>query len=892
MPDETTVEPGAIVAHHHASDGESEVDTPTPSPSRSPTPKAEVTAAPKKGKKKEDLPVQLIGHLPRAEADALRVFVELRQCEYQNGKIGRSRNVEEGFACECKYDPDVHDPDVACGPNSDCINRLTQIECLEDDCRCGPACLNQRFAQRQFADIHVVLTEKKGFGLRAAEDMPKDTFVYEYLGEVVDTGKFSKRMKQYADEGIRHFYFMMLQKDEFIDATKKGGLGRFANHSCNPNCYVAKWTVGKRVRMGIFTLRNVARDEELTFNYNVDRYGHDAQTCYCGEPNCVGAIGGKTQTDVAALDELYLDALGIADEVALLGLKGSRKKQGKRLGEDYMPEPRPLAYDDMPKIVQALRQATSRKIMERLLARVSLFEEWNEDDEMQMLFIGALDAITKGCITKAKVDSSKIADPVKLLDKWAELPDGYRIPKFKDRPIQVSVLHLPFTEPETTHEIIPKHDVPVPVPSILDPEPVLPRWLPFTRPHEDIHGGGDDERPAKRARWNQDTGNISHEEERNKILPAIRHRASAVVPGAAVGAAGMPKEVADMLKTQAAGPAVRMSLKEEQAAVLAIIARETAAAAAAAAAAVVDASTVETGPVVAAGAAESGVVVVREYLTDLELEERAARRKERLERRKVKEQRTRDKTERRERERRDRGDRATELRHLHFKKLVGEVVVKSIQKYQKHLTREQFKEHAKAVTEKVAASELKRIGSDTDKLKQLTDKQAEKIHGFIKPYMETAIHRIRKERKRAAAAPVASSSKQQQQQRADDGTPSTATDQTGPHTPPDDVDVAMDWDMQAADVLAEMNKDIPPEQEQEPEQESEDEDSDPDGMDVDSDDENPDNHTNRNIAREASASRKPLDADTDASPPPAPPATQSPSQQDPSLSVGPPPIAV
>ena len=34
---------------------------------------------------------------------------------------------------------------------------------------------------------------------------------------------------------------------------------------------------------------------------------HDAQQCYCGEANCVGVLGGKTQTDVAAMDDLYLD---------------------------------------------------------------------------------------------------------------------------------------------------------------------------------------------------------------------------------------------------------------------------------------------------------------------------------------------------------------------------------------------------------------------------------------------------------------------------------------------------------------------------------------------------------------------------------------------------------
>ena len=60
---------------------------------------------------------------------------------------------------------------------------------------------------------------------------------------------------------------------KFIDATKSGGIGRFANHSCNPNCYVAKWTVGTHVRMGIFAKRDIKLHEELTFNYNVDRYG-------------------------------------------------------------------------------------------------------------------------------------------------------------------------------------------------------------------------------------------------------------------------------------------------------------------------------------------------------------------------------------------------------------------------------------------------------------------------------------------------------------------------------------------------------------------------------------------------------------------------------------------
>ena len=42
----------------------------------------------------------------------------------------------------------------------------------------------------------------------------RDTFIYEYIGDVVSHPSFMKRMRDYAGEGIKHFYFMMLQKDE------------------------------------------------------------------------------------------------------------------------------------------------------------------------------------------------------------------------------------------------------------------------------------------------------------------------------------------------------------------------------------------------------------------------------------------------------------------------------------------------------------------------------------------------------------------------------------------------------------------------------------------------------------------------------------------------------
>ncbi|KAJ3528888.1 hypothetical protein NM688_g7933 [Phlebia brevispora] len=488
-----------VVADPSSSRSTSEEVKPSPSPDgegddHSPTPL--LTDSKTKSKKVKYEP-QLIGDLPRAEENAMKTFIEIEGNHYQYQTLGRSREALESMTCDCQYEhgqypsssslfrnmrskmavltldaslgcagvTGVDDPEDACGHDSDCINRLTQVECMPGDCRCGAYCQNQRFQRKQYAPIHIVQTEKKGFGLRAAEDLRKDTFIYEYVGDVVSQPSFLKRMRQYAEEGIRHFYFMMLQKDEFIDATKRGGIGRFANHSCNPNCYVAKWAVGDKVRMGIFANRYIKKDEELTFNYNVDRYGHEAQPCYCGEAKCVGYIGGKTQTDLAAMDDLYLDALGIADEVEKYGLKGSKKRKSKKLDEDFVPELKPLALKDVPKVVQAMRQTQSRKVLLKLLTRIKLTEDqpalrqimrlrgftvmsnilddYKTDVEICSMAIECM--MTWPLIQRNKVEDSKVSVPVKacsesenvvlaelavkLLEQWSALEYAYRIPK-------------------------------------------------------------------------------------------------------------------------------------------------------------------------------------------------------------------------------------------------------------------------------------------------------------------------------------------------------------------------------------------------------------------------------------------------------------------------------
>jgi [histone H3]-lysine36 N-trimethyltransferase len=349
------------------------------------------------------------------------------------------------------------------------------VECVIDASgSCGDNCQNQRFQRKQYANVSVIKTDKKGYGLRANAHLEANEFVWEYIGEVVNEPTFRRRMRQYDEEGIKHFYFMSLTKSEFIDATKKGNLGRFCNHSCNPNCYVDKWVVGEKVRMGIFAKRNIQAGEELTFDYNVDRYGADPQACYCGESICVGFIGGKTQTGRSVkLDSTVVEALGIdVDGWDATAAKKPRKKRADEDDEEYVNsvQAKSLGIDDARKVMAVLMQGKEKWLTVKLLERIQRCEEdrvlnevlrmhgyeimkktlinFGDEDNIILQVLDILDRFPR--LTRNKIADSNIEATVgelaksvdvqvagnaqKLLDDWAKLDVGFRIKRRKIDP--------------------------------------------------------------------------------------------------------------------------------------------------------------------------------------------------------------------------------------------------------------------------------------------------------------------------------------------------------------------------------------------------------------------------------------------------------------------------
>ncbi|XP_010783577.1 histone-lysine N-methyltransferase SETD2-like, partial [Notothenia coriiceps] len=154
-------------------------------------------------------------------------------------KKSKSHRDIKRMQCECPVLPREERSRgvLACG--EDCLNRLLMIEC-SSRCLNGHYCSNRRFQMKQHADFEVILTEDKGWGLRAAKDLIENTFVLEYCGEVLDHKEFKTRVKEYARNKNIHYYFMALKNNEIIDATLKGNCSRFMNHSCEPNCETQK----------------------------------------------------------------------------------------------------------------------------------------------------------------------------------------------------------------------------------------------------------------------------------------------------------------------------------------------------------------------------------------------------------------------------------------------------------------------------------------------------------------------------------------------------------------------------------------------------------------------------------------------------------------------------
>ncbi|ORY72009.1 uncharacterized protein BCR38DRAFT_405023 [Pseudomassariella vexata] len=130
------------------------------------------------------------------------------------------------------------------------------------------------------------------WGLYAMENINKDDMIIEYVGEQVRQQISEIRENRYLKSGIGSSYLFRIDDNTVIDATKKGGIARFINHSCMPNCTAKIIKVEGSKRIVIYALRDIAQNEELTYDYKFEREigSLDRIPCLCGTAACKGFL--------------------------------------------------------------------------------------------------------------------------------------------------------------------------------------------------------------------------------------------------------------------------------------------------------------------------------------------------------------------------------------------------------------------------------------------------------------------------------------------------------------------------------------------------------------------------------------------------------------------------
>lgn len=134
------------------------------------------------------------------------------------------------------------------------------------------------------------------WGLFAGEDIEAGDMVVEYVGEVIRHSVANVRERRYelalrarGSSDIASSYLFRLSAERVVDATHKGNISRFINHSCDPTC-MARILDGRRIIM--YARRDIQRGEEITYDY---KFPHEDDPdkkikCLCGARQCRGYL--------------------------------------------------------------------------------------------------------------------------------------------------------------------------------------------------------------------------------------------------------------------------------------------------------------------------------------------------------------------------------------------------------------------------------------------------------------------------------------------------------------------------------------------------------------------------------------------------------------------------
>ncbi|XP_022538322.2 histone-lysine N-methyltransferase SETMAR [Astyanax mexicanus] len=174
-------------------------------------------------------------------------------------------------------------------------------------CECSESCQSRLVQNGLRVQLGVFRTQDRGWGVLALEPIPRGCFVCEYAGEVIGFQEARRRQLSQTSSDMNYIISVREHGGErrfiqtFVDPASVGNVGRFLNHSCQPNLVMLPVRVHSLApRLALFASRDVEVGEELMFDYSG---GHDSNTqtqmdagasqkkpCHCGAPNCTGFL--------------------------------------------------------------------------------------------------------------------------------------------------------------------------------------------------------------------------------------------------------------------------------------------------------------------------------------------------------------------------------------------------------------------------------------------------------------------------------------------------------------------------------------------------------------------------------------------------------------------------
>uniref|UniRef100_A0A665XBH0 Euchromatic histone-lysine N-methyltransferase 1b n=2 Tax=Echeneis naucrates TaxID=173247 RepID=A0A665XBH0_ECHNA len=155
-------------------------------------------------------------------------------------------------------------------------------------CSCWRTCKNRVVQNGLRTRLQLFRTSKKGWGVRALQDIPKGTFICEYVGEIISEAEAEMRQND-------AYLFSLDDKPQdlyCIDARFYGNISRFLNHMCEPNLFACRvFTTHQDLRfphIAFFASENIKAGEELGFNYGDHFWEVKSKlfNCECGSSKC------------------------------------------------------------------------------------------------------------------------------------------------------------------------------------------------------------------------------------------------------------------------------------------------------------------------------------------------------------------------------------------------------------------------------------------------------------------------------------------------------------------------------------------------------------------------------------------------------------------------------